>query len=154
MASQKPHARNLRKGRHSQPGHFYFLTTSVAGRRKIFSNYDHAIVVLDAIRWLNTTGRFIVDAAVVMPDHLHFVGQLQKSTLAETMHTLKSYSANRFALQGIKPPIWQNGYYDHALRDDEDYRAKVQYVLQNPVRAGLVERAEDYPHVILPGWWG
>ena len=153
MTCPKPHASDLRKGRHSQPGCYYFLTTSVAGRRRIFTKQDRALVVLEAIRWLQVTDRFIVDAAVVMPDHLHLVGQLGESTLAKVMHTLKSYSASRLALAGVEMPVWQEGYHDHGLRDEEDYRVRVQYVVQNPVRAGLVRRVEDFPYVILPDWW-
>lgn len=72
------------------------------------------------------------------------------------MHTLKSYTANRLTGLGVDAPIWQRGYHDHALRDDEDYFVRIQYLVNNPVRAGLVERIEDYPFVILPkGWrWG
>jgi putative transposase len=153
MSYATPHAKNLRKGRHSQPGTYYFLTTIVAGRRKLFTGLDHANTVLETIRWLDDANRFAVDAAVVMPDHLHLVGRLGKISLARVMHTLKSYSARRIAAAGVVTPVWQEGYYDHALRDDEDYRSKVQYVLENPVRAGLVSRVEGYPFVILPGWW-
>ena len=74
MAHSKPHAKNLRKGRYSRPGHYYFLTASVAQRRKIFAKRDNAKIVLDTIHWLHTANRFVVDAAVVMPDHLHLVG--------------------------------------------------------------------------------
>ncbi len=153
MACSKPHAGNLREGRYSQPGLYYFLTASVAGRRRIFTNRHRAMLVLDAIRWLHAADRFMVDAAVVMPDHLHLVGQLGESTLAKVMHTLKSYSAHSLSVAGVETPVWQKGYHDHGLRDDEDYRARVQYVLQNPLRAGLVQRVEDYPYVILPDWW-
>ncbi|MCP4299950.1 MAG: hypothetical protein GY783_05165 [Gammaproteobacteria bacterium] len=188
MAFQNPHGRNLRKGRYSQVGCFYFLTTSVAGRRRLFTEKDRANIVLDAIRWLHAADRFMVDAAVVMPDHLHVVGQLGSGsrleaaptvgdgnslrleaaptigdghssrlqaapTLAKIMHTLKSCSAKRLARTGISTPVWQHGYHDHELRDDEDYRSRVQYVVQNPLRAGLVTRVEDYPYLILPDWW-
>ena len=57
-------------------------------------------------------------------------------------------------MRDVKTPVWQEGYYDHGLRDDEDYRAGVRYVMQNPIRAGLVRRVEDYPYIILPRWWG
>ncbi len=154
MAHSNPHAKNLRNGRYSQPGTYYFLTIAVDGRRKLFINPENAIIVLDAIHWLRGANRFIVDAAVLMPDHLHFVGQLGESTLSRVMHTLKSYSVRSLAAAGVETPVWQEGYYDHALRHDEDYRSKVAYVLQNPVRAGLVSRVDEYPFVILPGWWG
>lgn len=153
MAHSKPHAKNLRKDRYSKPGTYYFLTIAVAGRRKLFMNLENAIIVLDAIQWLRDANRFAVSAAVLMPDHLHLVGQLGQSTLSRVMHTLKSYSARSLAAAGVETPVWQEGYYDHALRDDEDYRGKVTYLLQNPVRAGLVSRVDEYPFVILPDWW-
>jgi putative transposase len=109
--------------------------------------------VLDAIRWLHGSGRFFVDAAVVMPDHLHMAGQLGEGTLANVMHTLKGFSARQIARVCIETPVWQKGYYDHALRDDDDYRIRIQYLIDNPVRAGLVQRARDYPFLILPSWW-
>ena len=110
-------------------------------------------MVLEAIHWLHDSGRFIVDAAVVMPDHLHFVGQLCDGTLSKSVHSLKSYTANILSKAGVESPVWQDGYHDHGLRDDEDYRVKVRYVLQNPVRAGLVGKVEDYPYLMLPDWW-
>lgn len=42
--------------------------------------------------------------------------------------------------------LWQDGYHDRIVRQDEDVAAYVDYILQNPVRAGLVKRAEDYPY--------
>jgi REP element-mobilizing transposase RayT len=42
--------------------------------------------------------------------------------------------------------VWQPGYHDHAVRQDEDLRAMARYVVANPVRAGLVKDIGDYPH--------
>ena len=153
VRSLKPHSANLRKGRFSQSGHYYFLTTSIHQRRPIFLSPPRAQIVLDAIRWLDTKRRFNVDAAVVMPDHLHLVGQLCDTSLPSLMHSLKSYSANRLATQGVQAPVWQDGYHDHGLRRDEDYVNSVRYVLENPLRAGLADAVEDYPFTILPDWW-
>jgi len=88
-----------------------------------------------------------------MPDHLHLVGKLRRSELSKVIHTFKSYSAHRLTHIGIEPPVWQSGFHDHALRRDEDYRSSVKYLLLNPVRAGLVEKIEDYRFQILPPWW-
>jgi hypothetical protein len=66
---------------------------------------------------------------------------------------LKSYAANRLSAAGTKTPVWQEGYHDHGLRDGDDYRARLRYLLENPVRAGLAGRVGEYPHVILPTWW-
>lgn len=43
---------------------------------------------------------------------------------------------------------WQDGFWDHRLRTDESLEEKAAYILQNPVRAGLVECIEAWPH-----WW-
>jgi REP element-mobilizing transposase RayT len=153
MPFSRPHSRDLRKGRHSETNHYYLLTTSVAGRRKIFTECERAHIVMNAIRWIHNADQFAVDAAVVMPDHLHLVGQLRERTLAELMHTIKSYSAHQLSAAGVKSPVWQAGFHDHNIRDDEAHWAAVQYVLQNPVRAGLVSRVEDYPWLIFPDWW-
>ena len=150
---RRPHARNLRKARYVRRGLFYFLTTTAANRRKIFTRHERAIIVLDSIRWLNRSGRFAVDAAVVMPDHVHLAGRLGERSLSSIMHTLKSYTSNQLVDLGVDAPVWQPGYHDHVLRDDEDYAVRVRYLVNNPIRAGLVERIEDYPFCILPTWW-
>ncbi|MEM9056606.1 MAG: transposase [Pseudomonadota bacterium] len=150
---EKPHSKNLRKHRFSQSGRQYVLTTAVSGRRPLFANDENAEAVLAAMRWLHETHRFVVEAAVVMPDHLHLVGELIETDLATLMHTLKSYTAKLIANRGIAVPIWQPGYYDHALASGRAYRRQVRYVLENPIRAGLVSRVDDYPHLILPTWW-
>ena len=153
MGGQRPHGANLRKGRHSDIGQYYSLTTCAHARRPIFNQPDRAKIVLDAIRWLHTRERFTVDAAVVMPDHLHVVGQLRAGALLDFMHSLKSFTAKRLTLSGVEAPVWQAGYHDHCLREDEDYKTKVRYVLENPIRAGLVERVADYRFLILPSWF-
>lgn len=43
-------------------------------------------------------------------------------------------------------PIWQRGFFDHVLRSDESYREKWEYVLANPVRAGLVLQVGAWPY--------
>ena len=153
MGTGRPHSSALRKGRYSRPGNFYFLTTCVEGRTKIFIEEPRAKIVLDSLRWLRTKNYFALDAAVVMPDHIHFVGQLRGKPLPEVMRILKGFTAYQLSSSGVSTPVWQDGYHDHALRRSEDYRIKVRYVLNNPVRAGLAERPEDYPFLVLPEWW-
>jgi putative transposase len=45
-----------------------------------------------------------------------------------------------------KSPLWQPGFFDHALRNDESYIQKWEYVRENPVRGGLVSLADDWPY--------
>ncbi|MBT8115934.1 MAG: transposase, partial [Arenicella sp.] len=132
MTNGWPHAKNLRKFRNSKKNQFYFLTSTVANRRPIFINQHCAQIMLEAFRWMHSTHRFFLQAAVVMPDHIHIVGQLGEGDLAGLMHSLKSYTANQLAATGVNTPVWQAGYHDHELLSDEDFKTKVAYVLNNP----------------------
>ena len=79
--------------------------------------------------------------AVVMPDHVHFIATIYETTnIPQVMKFIKSVSARR-----IGGPTWQDEYFDRIVRKKEDLLAKGEYILQNPVRAGLVENIEDYP---------
>ena len=68
-------------------------------------------------------------------------------TLSRFMERWKEWTAKRLARDlGVTAPGWQAGVFDHLLRSDESYAEKWLYVRENPVRAGLVARAEDWPY--------
>jgi hypothetical protein len=60
--------------------------------------------------------------------------------------SLKNSLSKIMRQQEIPAPHWQKGFFDHVLRSSESYDEKWQYVLQNPVRAELVSRNEDWPY--------
>lgn len=85
-------------------------------------------------------------AFVVMPDHLHWLFELEHSSLDRVVGGVKARAAAEVHAQGLASmPLWQRGFHDHALRKDEDVAATARYVVLNPVRAGLVRRVGDYP---------
>jgi REP element-mobilizing transposase RayT len=81
----------------------------------------------------------------VMPNHVHVVVELSSgSTLARTLHSWKSYTANAInRFLGRSGRLWQREYFDRLIRDREDLLGTVQYVIDNPVKAGLI----DWPWV-------
>jgi putative transposase len=83
----------------------------------------------------------------LMPDHLHFlISPRQEGTsVLAFVDQYKGKSTNRSWPVGWRGKLWQPRYYDHIVRAEEDLRAIAQYVLDNPVRKGLVERPEDWP---------
>ena len=136
----------LRKGRSSIRNHHYLITSAVIDRKPIFNRPEAAEIVLSSIRWLAKRDKIHLDSAVIMPDHLHFVASLKEGSLAQLMHSLKSYTANKINdLRDRHGPLWQWHYHDHAIRQDEDLNEVVLYTLNNPVRAGLVSDFHDYP---------
>ena len=136
----------LRKGRISIKNQHYLVTSALLERRPIFNRTEAAEIVLSSLNWLEKQNKILLDAAVIVPDHLHFVAGLLNGSLAQVMHSLKSYTAKSINLlidrQG---PLWQRHYHDHAVRKGEDLNNVVLYTLQNPVRAGLVNDFHDYP---------
>jgi REP element-mobilizing transposase RayT len=85
--------------------------------------------------------RYRIFAWCVMPNHVHVVFQpVHGHTLPAILHSWKSYSAkmaNRILNRSGE--FWQHEYYDHLVRDEEDLRRVVRYVLENPQKAGLLE---------------
>jgi REP-associated tyrosine transposase len=78
-----------------------------------------------------------------MPDHVHlFVRGGRDFTLSSWIGGLKR--AMSVTLQS--PKLWQPGFFDHILRCDESYGEKWNYVRANPMRAGLVKSADDWPY--------
>ena len=59
---------------------------------------------------------------------------------------MKNTLSKTLRMQGVLPPHWQKGFFDHILRGEESYSTKWEYVRENPVRAGLVTCPEDWPY--------
>ena len=93
---------------------------------------------------------------VIMPDHIHvFVRFGGEVGLSRWMKGFKRHLDASLEELGYEPTIvpgttlqsfWQPGAFDHLLRHSESYAAKWHYVRENPVRAGLVAHAEDWPY--------
>jgi len=140
----------LRLGRVSQPNCIYSITTVAAGRVPLFANPQNAEQVMEALRHCEIARITNNLAWVVMPDHLHWLLQLQSVSLGACLQRLKSRSARSIGGAGS---IWQTGYHDHAIRRDESLRDVANYLLHNPVRAGLCERPQDYPYAWCRWGW-
>ena len=82
-----------------------------------------------------------------MPDHLHLliVGASEDSDLQQFMARWKQLTAFQHKKQSGQR-LWQESYYDHVLRDDEETWRAARYILENPVRKGMVKNFEEYPH--------
>jgi putative transposase len=126
----------------------YFLTTCTAERRQLLACAEaHAIVT--AV-WRNSADHdgWFVGKYVVMPDHVHVFARpacvaKDRSGWCKAWKSLSSRGIAH-ALK-LPPPIWQPDTFDHILRNPSSYSAKWDYVRANPVRAGLVNHADDWP---------
>jgi len=145
---ENPHSRNLRKGRVSLPNHLYLITTATHQRTLTFSDITMGRIVVRALMHQQQVQNATTLAYVIMPDHLHWLLQLgQNSPLSTIMNHIKSGSARHINQRRNTPgrPVWQDGYHDRALRQEEDIRKIARYIVANPLRAKLVTRIGDYP---------
>jgi REP element-mobilizing transposase RayT len=136
------HTKDLRLARFSQPGQIYLVTAVTLNRQPVFNDFTAARVVIGALRAAQASGRANTLAFVVMPDHLHWLLNLcTGADLTAEVQAVKSVAAHR-----IGGKVWQRGFHDRAIRQEEDLPAVARYVVANPVRAGLVRRVGAYSH--------
>lgn len=137
---------HLRNARFSESGRIYLLTVVALQREPVFANWRIGLLLVDQLRCADEASLVTSMAWVVMPDHLHWLLELKHGTLAELMCRIKSRSSRSINLmRGDQGRLWQRGYYDQALRRDEDIKDAARYIVMNPLRAGLVKRVGDYP---------
>lgn len=136
-----------RVGRLSLPNHVYHVTSVTVGRRRLFDSFLLASTCARTFANSARSERAELLAWVLMPDHVHWLIHLGAScSLASCVRRLKSASARQLRRdhQAV-PAVWQPGYFDHALRDDESVEGVARYIVANPLRAGLVTSVRDYP---------
>jgi REP element-mobilizing transposase RayT len=123
----------------------FFVTFCTYERRRLLaSDAVHAAFVAFASE-ANSRKNIAVGRYVIMPDHVHlFVRGPDDFQLGPWIGMLKQALAKHIALPR-RSPTWQRGFFDHVLRSDESYTQKWNYVRENPVRAGLVMKADDWP---------
>ncbi len=127
----------------------YFITICTDRRKNIFE--ENNALVQEMAEILAASGGvhgFTIWVYCFMPDHLHFLaeGGKEDSNLKKFIKDYKQKTGYRFAKQestnGNK--LWQPGYYEHVLREMEDTEAVLRYILENPVRKGLVAHYLNY----------
>ena len=90
--------------------------------------------------------KFLILAYCLMPDQAHLLleGVDAASNLTALIKSSKQSSGQRFAAK-MGQPLWEEGFHDHVLRPEEDPKRFARYIIENPVRAGLVKSPLDYP---------
>jgi REP element-mobilizing transposase RayT len=94
-----------------------------------------------------TAGRIELFAACLMPDHLHLLVAPNGMDIPRFLDVWKSWTTRQSWKLGHRGGLWQPGVWDRTMRDEDDFMTTARYIIDNPVREGLAERAEDWPHV-------
>ena len=141
-------SKKLREFRISEKERFYFITTSCFNKQRLFVTKEIVQTIFDTIEWLEKEKHIECYFVIIMPDHFHLVFQLlNKKTLSEVMKSLKGFSGTKIKkIKTLDTPVWQNQFYDHLIKDEEELFEFVEYCFYNPVRAGIVDNPKKYPH--------
>ena len=143
----KTGTRQLRKGRYSERDRIYNVTTRTHNSVPVFSVFRDARLLTRALHVQHIGGQVESLAYVIMPDHLHWLVQLTGDrTLSTCINLVKSLATREIHNTGhYRGKVWQRGFYDRALRRDDDLPAVARYIVANPLRAGLSKTIRDYP---------
>jgi putative transposase len=136
----------LKPGRLISPPGSYFVTFSTWQRRRLFVVENYVRLFLQTLFRYRREGRFQIHAFVVMPEHVHLLFTPTAAvTLEHAIQLIKGgYSHALGSILGRKREIWQRGFTDHRIRDDQDYMNHRNYIHQSPVERGLVNDACEY----------
>ncbi len=127
-------------------GHFDSYLDRISTDIRWLDNSDIAKLVYDAILFYNTT-EYEVIAFCIMPNHVHLVADMKHKNipLNNILKRIKTFTALRSnSILNRSGKFWQNENYDHVVRDGNELRRIITYVLQNPVKAGLCKKWEDW----------
>jgi REP element-mobilizing transposase RayT len=125
-----------------------YVTVCTIKRRRILANQQMHDICCEVWRNAEQLYGWIVGRYVIMPDHVHFfcAPKVEEHSLATFVGKWKEWTAKHAKRRHrMAIPLWQPEYFDHVLRSSESYEEKWGYVRENPVRAGLVDAAEDWP---------
>ena len=135
------------------PGAAYFVTFNLKEQTLCdLSRDDIAPIILEAFAHYANKRYYLCDHTV-MPDHAHTIlqpivkdGKVERP--GDILGDIKSFTAHRINdVLERKGPLWLDESFDRIIRDQQEYEEKARYIFENPVRAGLVERGEDWK------WW-
>ena len=114
----------------------------------LLSNPAIARMVVEAIEHRVRTGRWIVYRFVIMPNHIHLLMSVLKATLKESLEDFKRWTGHQAAKLVELPDgrFWQDEWFDHWSRSDEQDDQIDAYIFDNPRKAGLVKRSEEWKY--------
>ncbi len=104
---------------------------------------------IEAVNYIKDTYTFDIYAYCLMPDHLHLLVGLRddKRNILDIIKHFKSKVSFELKGKHVTKQLWQDRFYDHILRKDEDIYKQARYILENPVRKGLVADFMEYRYM-------
>ena len=124
----------------------YFVTTKTIRNKSYFTDHHLAELFVENLYYCREKYRFLLLSFVLMPEHFHALIAPEKGyTISGVMQKIKSLFVKRLRQEmNWSGTFWQKSFYDFVIYREEKLLEKINYILQNPVRKGIVENPEDY----------
>jgi putative transposase len=141
-------ARNADPDEILRPTRTFFATTKTHMGRRLLQSDRNASLLIDVLRSYVTARKFQLHDFVVMPDHLHLLITVQSQmTIEKAMQLVKGRFSYRLKKEfGYLGEVWQSGFSEVRVDNDESLRRHREYIAQNPIKARLADSLEQFPY--------
>jgi len=144
----KPNRPAHSRGKNCQTTRTFFVSSATWARRSLFQSERMARLFLEVLSAYRAQGRYLLHEFVLMREHFHvLISVPPKLSVERAVQLMKggfSYRAKKEL--GVHGEIWQRGFSDEYVTDAAGYRARCEYIRQNPVRAGFARAPQEYPY--------
>jgi putative transposase len=132
--------------RYVEPNTAYFVTSVTRGRNPIFNDRLAAELLLNIILYNKFACHYRIYGFIIMPDHFHMIIQPYKDDdLSTVIRKIKGNFSRFYNIHTEKSDsIWQKSFYDRGIRNYQELLKTLEYMHNNPVRAGLLTNRTDY----------
>ncbi len=140
-------------------GGTYFFTVVTSDRRPLFQDPEHIAILRQSFRSVRTKHPFIIDAAVILPDHLHCIWTLPEgdANFSTRWRLIKGHFSRHYPRESTEVislsrqskqerNVWQRRFWEHCIRDELDLANHLDYIHYNPVKHGWVKAPKDWPY--------
>lgn len=140
----------------------FFFTLCARQHGRPFADPNLAAAIIDALLWRKERYGWTLYCYCLMPDHLHFLVRLapgvrsadNPGNVLDQIAQFKSYTTSQvWWKRSGKGPLWQKSSYDEVIRYLDSPESAARYVVNNPVRKGLVQHWEEYPYAKMVDPW-
>ncbi|PRY66321.1 putative transposase [Vreelandella songnenensis] len=142
------------------PGGTYFFTVVTYARQPLLADHLNINALGRALRRVREERPFVMDAFVLLPDHLHCLWTLPEgdTDYSSRWRDIKKYASKEFLLPPGTQTAWQRGFWEHVIRDENDWQQHMDYIHYNPVKHGWAKAPSDWQwssfhQCVEKGWY-
>ena len=142
------------------PGGTYFFTVVTYNRQPLLTDHLNIRALGRAFRRVKKERPFTMDAFVLMPDHLHCLWTLPEgdADYSSRWRDIKKYASQDFTLPLGTKTAWQRGFWEHVIRNEQDWQNHMDYIHYNPVKHGWATAPSEWKwssfhQCVTKGWY-